>query len=96
MCDKTWLLFDGIVPLTNNISSFGFNTMTSITEQGFIARYLQIASAVLVLLGVTVLFQYQRYRKERIIKEEVFSLDTVENLYLVAEFKPYFNKIYYS
>lgn len=49
-----------------------------------------------MLLGVTVLFQYQRYRKERIIKEEVFSLDTVENLYLVAEFKPYFNKIYYS
>ena len=77
MCDKTWLLFDGIVPLTNNISTFGFNTMTGISEQGFVAKYLQIASAVIVLLVVTVAFQYQRYRRERIIKEEAFSLDTV-------------------
>jgi hypothetical protein len=96
MCDKTWLLFDGIIPLTNNISNYGFNAMIALTEQGFVARYLQITAAAILFFIITLAFQYRRYHRQTIIKEEVFSLDTVENLYSVAEFKPYFNKIYYS
>lgn len=84
MCDKTWLLFDGIVPLTTNISSYGFNAMITQTEKGFTARYLQMAAALLSLLLISIIFQYRRYHRERVVKEEVFSLDTVENLYSVA------------
>jgi hypothetical protein len=68
MCDKTWLLFEGIVPMTNNISAHGFKAMTARSEKGFEMRFVEIAFTTLLLLIATILFQYRRYRRERLIR----------------------------
>jgi uncharacterized membrane protein affecting hemolysin expression len=65
-------------------------------NNSFLSYYLEIGVAYLLAILMTLLFQNKRYKREKIIREETLSLDTVSNLYSITEFKPYFNEIYYS
>jgi len=82
--------------MTNTIGVQSMNLMESKLESGFLATTIEISFLAVLMVLLTLICQYQRYSKELIIREEVLSLDTVSNLYTINEFKPYFNKIYYS
>lgn len=65
-------------------------------SKGVMGQLIGLIALGALLLVVTAGCQYRRYHSEQILREEVLSLDTVSNLYAINEFKPYFNKIYYS
>jgi hypothetical protein len=93
LCDKTWLLFEGVIPMTAGIPKRGYALMLG---SGFTSAFIELAVAGLALLLVTVLWQWLRVRRGEVIREEALSLDTVDSLYSKAEFKPHFNQVYYS
>ena len=49
-----------------------------------------------ILLALTACCVLRSRGKLKKVQEEVMSLDSVGNLYMLPKFKPYFNKIYYS
>lgn len=49
-----------------------------------------------ILLALTAFCVLSNHGRLRKVQEEVMSLDSVGNLYMLPNFKPYFNKIYYS
>ena len=49
-----------------------------------------------ILLTLTAFCVLSSHGKLKKVQEEVMSLDSVGNLYMLPSFKPYFNKIYYS
>jgi hypothetical protein len=96
LCDKTWLLFEGVIPMTTGIPKRGYALMLGSVSSGFMSAYIELAVAGLALLLVTVLWQWLHMRRGEVIREEALSLDTVDSLYSMAEYKPHFNQVYYS
>jgi hypothetical protein len=82
--------------MTNAIGAQSMDLMLSRLDSGFVATTIEMCLLLGAMVLLTVVCQYQRYSREAVIREEVLSLDTVSNLYAINEFKPYFNKIYYS
>lgn len=96
LCDKTWLLFEGVIPMTTEIPKQGYALMLDNVSSGFMSAYIELSVAGLALLVVTVLWQCLRVRRGEVIREEALSLDTVDRLYSMGEYKPHFNQVYYS
>lgn len=96
LCDKTWLLFEGVIPMTTKIPKRGYELMLDSVSSGFTSDYTWLGVAGLAVLLVSLLWGCLRVRREGVIREEALSLDTVHRLYSMAEYKPHFNRVYYS
>ena len=70
--------------MTKNIANRGYEEMNYSTYQGMRQMKIQGIMSVTLIVLITLIFQYRRYLREKYIREEIFSLETVEKLYNVA------------
>jgi hypothetical protein len=96
LCDSTTVLFNGVIPLTQQIPLQGYAVSLQATELLEIITTSIFIFTLFLLTFITLFCLWSTHLRTTIVREEVLSLDTVSSLYALPSFKPYFNEIYYS
>jgi hypothetical protein len=82
--------------MTTQIPKHGYELMLESVISGFTYAYVELGVAVLAVLLVSMVWACLRVKREGVIREEALSLDTVDRLYSMGEYKPHFNRVFYS
>lgn len=69
LCDKTWLLIEGVIPMTTQIPSYALQMMYQSANSGFSANFVELSLAGGFLVFITLWSQYRRWKYEKIIRD---------------------------
>ena len=69
LCDKTWVLFDGVIPMTQKIPSYVYNKIIDSIKTRQFVYYLNVSVIIILFLIIMIGYLSNINKKAKIIYE---------------------------